>query len=1012
MAQPVKQPVNINFAQGLNLKADPYQVPVGNFLSLVNSVFDKVGRLTKRNGFPQLTTLPDTTTSYLTTFNDDLQAIGTSLESYSPEQASWVNKGSVYPVKLSTMPIVRNSVQQTQGDSIIAPNKLRCTVYTESNGSTTTHKYVIDDSVTGQNIVAPTVLSGADSVQGTPRVFVIGNYFIVLYTKHPAAYTINYLAISWLNPASTSTAVVASSYTPASTLAFDGIVLNNNLYIAYNASSGGGINALSLSATLVLSSTFNVDPSHQGTIFTLAADTANQIIWISYWAASAGYTLAVTSNFISVLAPTQIISTGTVLNMASVAINNILTFWYELSNNYGYDSAIPTHLVDKNTCTIAGTVGSLVVSARSVGLASKAFTVNNISYYLAVYQSPDQSSYFLINGTSSTSAAPLVVAELAYSNGGGYLTTGLPTISINEAFVTIPYLRKDLLEAQAPTGAQSIGLVAPSVYTQTGVNSCTFELDTTGLASVEIGSTLNITGGFLWSYDGFLPVENNFFLWPDSVEAVGSATSGSMTAQQYYYQVTYEWTDNQGNVIKSAPSIPITVTLTSDTSIDLNIPTARLTYKVNSPIRIVIYRWSTANQTYYRVTSITSPLQNSTTVDSVTYNDGLADSSIVGNDIIYTTGGVADNISPPSTSIITLFDDRVWLVDAEDQNLLWYSKQVIESTPVEMSDLFTFYVAPSTGAQGSTGVIKSLAPMDDKLIIFKDDAIYYINGSGPDNTGANNGYSQPIFITSTVGCSNPRSIVLMQNGLMFQSNKGIWLLGRDLSTVYIGAAVEDFNQYTVNSALNIPATNQVRFGLSNGSTLMYDYFVNQWGEFQGIPSVSATLFQGLHSFVDQYGRVFQESPGTYLDGSNPVLMSLTTSWLQVGGLRGYMRAMWFYILGTYLSPHKLQIEVAYDYNSSPIQSALYTPPNSPSPYGSDPFYGGDGATPYGGVTPIEQFRLFFQRERCKAFQLTLTEVFDPSFGTVAGAGLTLSGLSCILAFKKSYAPIPSSQQIG
>ena len=74
--------------------------------------------------------------------------------------------------------------------------------------------------------------------------------------------------------------------------------------------------------------------------------------------------------------------------------------------------------------------------------------------------------------------------------------------------------------------------------------------------------------------------------------------------------------------------------------------------------------------------------------------------------------------------------------------------------------------------------------MDDKLIIFKKDAIYYITGTGPDNTGANGTFSDATFITSTVGCANPSSIVLMPNGIMFQSDKGIWLLDRQLGTTY------------------------------------------------------------------------------------------------------------------------------------------------------------------------------------------------------------------------------------
>ncbi len=133
--------------------------------------------------------------------------------------------------------------------------------------------------------------------------------------------------------------------------------------------------------------------------------------------------------------------------------------------------------------------------------------------------------------------------------------------------------------------------------------------------------------------------------------------------------------------------------------------------------------------------------------------------------------------------------------------------------------------------------MKCLAPMDDKLIIFKKNAIYYLNGAGPDNTGANSQYSQPTFITSTLGCDNPNSIVTVPSGLMFQSDKGIWLLGRDLSTSYIGWDVEDFNDDEVVSALTIPDAHEVRFTMASGAILLYDYSFNQWGSFRGAPGI-------------------------------------------------------------------------------------------------------------------------------------------------------------------------------
>ncbi len=478
-------------------------------------------------------------------------------------------------------------------------------------------------------------------------------------------------------------------------------------------------------------------------------------------------------------------------------------------------------------------------------------------------------------------------------------------------------------------------------------------------------------------YDGYTPVEHMFHVWPDSVEVAGISTVGHMTAQEYFWQWTYEWADNQGNVFRSAPSIPVSFTILTPpatfvgnrtsgspiisaisstanlqagqaisgtgipantyilsvdsssqitmsanassgsttsttitpvilTSVTCNVPMLRLTYKIANPVKLVGYRWSTAQQEYFQTTSITLPQLNDPTTDSLAYVDTLADSSILGNNLIYTTGGVLENIAMPAVNALTLFDTRLWAIDAEDQNLLWTSKQVIENVPIETSDLLTTYVSPSTSAQGNTGPMKCISPMDDKLIIFKRDAIYYLNGTGPDNTGANSQYSQPTFVTSTVGCSNQNSIVMTPNGLMFQSDKGIWLLGRDLGTSYIGAPVEDFNQFEVQSALNVPGTNQVRFTLSNDVTLMYDYYFNQWGTFHGIPAISSIIYQNLHTFMNSSGQIYQETPGLYLDGSSPVLMSFVTGWINPAGLQGYQRAYRAYLLGEYQTPHAME----------------------------------------------------------------------------------------------------------
>jgi hypothetical protein len=462
-------------------------------------------------------------------------------------------------------------------------------------------------------------------------------------------------------------------------------------------------------------------------------------------------------------------------------------------------------------------------------------------------------------------------------------------------------------------------------------------------------------------------------------------------------------------------SLPVVSPATGDVfstldvcNVQVDIPTLRLTYKTANPIKIEIYRWSTKQQIFYEVTPIATPLLNDTTIDFVSFVDTTPDNQISGNAAIYTTGGVIENIGAPSFNSITLFDDRLWGIDAEDTNLLWFSKQVIETTPVEMSDLLTIYVAPSIAAQGSTGQLKCLFPMDDKLILFKNDAMYFINGTGPDNAGGNNQYSPPTFITSVAGCSNPKSIVFTDKGLLFQSDKGIWLLSRNgIDVLYKGAEVE---KYTLNSLVNsasvIPGTTQVRLTMDSGVTLVYDYYYDQWSTFTGIPAISSTVYGGLHTYLDASGNVFRETPNVYMDAENPVSMKFTTSWINIAGLQGYQRCYFMFLLGKYLSPHKILLNIAYDYTSSSTQQFLIEPTNYNTAYG----YGADETpyghgNPYGGPKDIERRKVPFERQKCQAIQITFQEIFDETYGTVPGSGLTLSGISLIAAFKKSYKPV-------
>jgi hypothetical protein len=1008
-----KQALNISFGEGLDLKTDPFQVKAGKFLELVNSVFEKGGRLSKRNGFPELPALPDSTFRFLSTFNTGLVAIGNSLSAYSSGTRKWVDRGDINIVDVSTLGLVHSSNNQIQADSCISTNGLICTAYTDSVPSggvaTSQYKYTIADQTTGQIVVLPTSLPG--TVTGSPRVFLLRNYFVIVYSVTIAATpTLVYIAINIYDTSSvTAMTTVSSSYTPASTVAFDGVVANNTLFLAWNGADGGGaVRMTAIDASLNQLSP-KIFAGETAELMSVTADTSGStpVIYATYFTTSGDDTqiAAVNAQLDTVLAPTNVLNNTPIVNVSTVANDAVATVFYELPVTYSFGASEDTHVVSSVEVTEAGVVGTPAVVKRSVGLASKAFLYNDTPYFLAVYSSDNQPTNFLIDGSGN------ILAKLAYQNAGPYKELGLPNVSVEGSLLYIPYLVKDVL---IPVNKEQDAAVSNGIYAQQGVELAIIEMNPDFVSTSEIGGNLHLSGGFLWAFDGVQPVEQGFFLYPDYVDAAGSGTGGTIAAGDYFYQALYEWSDNQGNIFRSAPSIPVSVTTTGATSsVEVSVPTLRLTLKTNTntPVKIMIYRASTAQPTYYQITSISVPLLNDTTVDAVTFTDTEPDSAIIGNSILYTTGGVVENIAPSSVAGICLYKNRLWVINGENRDVLEYSKEVLQATPVEMSDLFTRFVAPTTGAQNDTGPTVAISSMDDKLIVFKENAIYYITGDGPDITGANGTFSEPIFITSAVGCDNPASIVVMPQGIMFRSStKGIWLLGRDLSTSYVGEGVEDFNPFKVLSALNVPGTNQVRFTLENGSTLMYDYFYQQWGEFEGIPGISSTVYQGAHTFINQYGRIYQESAGTFIDGANPVLLRFKTGWINVAGLQGFQRAYGFYLLGEYISPHKLSVSTAFDYSPSPEQTVLISPDNYGPAWGGEALWGSGSA--WGGPASLENWQVYFSKQKCRSFQISVQEIYDPAFGVVPGEGLTLSGICAQIGIKDGAPRIKAANSIG
>jgi hypothetical protein len=774
--------------------------------------------------------------------------------------------------------------------------------------------------------------------------------------------------------------------------------------VAYNnTDGGGGISVRYIDTTLTLSSALDIAGEVASNALSIVGSTTLtniQEVWISYYNGTdtkyliRDFNLSATAR----LAPTKIETVANVRNMTSYAVNSSANVYYEISAASTYNYFIRSAAV-----TDTGTVGTPANTIRGAGLAGKAFLVNNgiaDEIHLPIaFDSPLQPTYFLYNTVSLQT-----VAKFAPSLGGGVTVKSiLPEVNVqSDTVFSMAYLQKDLLTTTPGT--------AVAVYTLIGVQNTVFDFGSAyAFGNAEFGNNLHVSGGILSMYDGVGIVEHGFHLFPEPVSVSTNAAGGSIAAGTYQYVAVYEWMDNQGQVHQSAPSVAVTQVTAGATSTNtVVVPTLRITSKVPPrTVSIVIYRTQTLGTIFYRITSISSPLLNDLTANTVSFADTLADASILGSELLYTTGGIVENIAAPAISSITTYKDRVIAVPSENKLQFWFSKDIVPGVPVEFSDLFTFNVDPHGGG------ITAASQMDDKLVLFKRTNVYYMVGDGPDNTGSQNNFSQTLLVTNECGSTTPH-VVLTPAGLMFQGEKGIYLLDRSLSPRYVGAAVEAYNNQTLISAQLITNTNQVRFIMSGGIALVYDYFmigedgIGQWSIFTNINAVSSVSFQDQFTWLKPTGIAMQETPRVFNDNGAFIRLRILTSWLSLAGLQGFQRAYSTYILGEYASAHQLLVQIAYDFNPYFVQQDYINATSllSVPLYGVDSPYG--SGTPYGGDYPLYQWRIDFARQKCQAFQLSMEDVQASEFGE----GMSLSAIAISVGAKKGLNKLPASRSFG
>lgn len=588
--------------------------------------------------------------------------------------------------------------------------------------------------------------------------------------------------------------------------------------------------------------------------------------------------------------------------------------------------------------------------------------------------------------------------------------------------------------AVLPTGDMVTSLLIGSIKT-TGNSSAfastalmSFALSGRSVMTTVANGQLLIAGGTVMAFDGSRCVEVGFTSAPPSVSSFTGGTSGNMTpSSTYFYAITWGYQDAAGATWESAPRYLGSVSTSStQNSFTLNgIPSLAFTQKAAAPTNgnpgypgtywVNVYRSIPSGTTSYLVDRVAG--------GAASYTDTTGDTILQTRAQLYSQTGnqVVTNDQPPSAQCIATCGQRVWL--GCDDGSLWFSKVFTEGQPVNFSVSQTFQ-------PWNDGVPLAMTQLDQSLVIFKRHTIWVISGDGPNDQGLSGSFTSPQQIQSDCGILDPKSVVRTPSGVLFRSDRGLYLIDRSYTVQLVGKPVElvipsTSTPGTVIGAVLLPQQSVARFVLSakaptstlpDGSTLPnhvvdYDYTTGTFSEHNyalnrtGTDApTAACLWQGAFtlsaSSSGQYPAHYQEANGSWLDVYNGTSLFVSTrvqtAPIKLGGVQGYGRIWKVGVVGLTREACGLNVRLLTDY----AQQSTQTP----------------GAQSHAFSVAAQsawrrgQYQLHVVNQKAEALSVEVWDSFPPNSSLVTGEGFVLQGIALEVAVKSGMRRLSAAQK--
>lgn len=493
-----------------------------------------------------------------------------------------------------------------------------------------------------------------------------------------------------------------------------------------------------------------------------------------------------------------------------------------------------------------------------------------------------------------------------------------------------------------------------------------------------LGDLLVLSGGLPLEYDGYNIFEQNYNQYPICANSLDD-TVGTIPNGTYLYKAIWEFTDINGNVHRSTPSPVLSHTKSSGPSNIIVRVLSNLKLMDSDKYRfkqfgLILYR-TTVNSSgpYYRVASHSVPASwfGTGMVNEIT--DTYSDSTISGNELLYTDGGVLSYDPLPSIKYIISANNRMFALSSEDPNELWYSQKWLPGEPVNFSAFLNLRLDQGLLRDSGDGV--ALGVLGNAIIILKDNCITGFEGDGPLATGEQNNFTEPKLLSSDIGCSNPRSVVSTPSGIFFKSGKGIYSINAGYEIKYIGAPIEAYNDEEILDATVIEGKNLVVF-VTSSMALLYNYQQNKWSTSSFLAGKSVCNWKNRLALLKADNTIYVQEDGVYKDGQDYYGMKLVTPWLKVSGIQNFGRLWEIVILGDYHDAHTLRVKIYFDYDQTDFITYTLAPE------------AGDG---------VYQYRIHMERQKMEAVKI---EIEDLPEEDSTGESFSLSNITLLLGRKR------------